>query len=52
MPIRFFIEIHLRLKGEIAIDLGSDSLEQLREADVGSLNLVADADSVVVEHQL
>ena len=49
---RLVIEMHLWLKDEIATDLGSDSLEQLSEADIGSLDLVADADSVIMEHQL
>ena len=42
--------MHLWLKDEVATDLGSDSLKQLSEADIGSLDLVADADSVIMEH--
>ena len=46
----FLFDDNLWLENKVAIDLGSDSLEQLSEDDVSPIDLVADADAVIVEH--
>ena len=46
----FFFILYLWLKREVSIDLRSDSLEELSEADVSALDLVTDTDAIIVEN--
>ena len=48
----FFFILYLWLKREVSIDLRSDSLEELSEADVSALDLVTDTDAIIVENHL